>query len=157
MDENNLIGNDNKLPWNLPDDLKHFKELTWGKTVIMGRKTYESIKHPLPNRTIIVLSKDKSLTIPVGTVCHDLSEALLKNKELSEVFIAGGSSIYKEALPITNNLFLTIIHHKFKGDTYFPKINSSDWIITKREDHEPNNTNPYQYSFITMTKKHKST
>ena len=115
---------DNKLPWYIPDDLKRFKKLTSDKVVIMGRKTYESIGKPLPNRLNIIVTRNKKLTIPGCIVVNSLTQAIEKAGNNKEVFIIGGGEIYKESINFTNKIYLTKVHLEVKGDTTFPEINT---------------------------------
>lgn len=119
MDKNGLIGKDGSLPWHIPSDLQFFKTATLGRTVVMGRKTRESLGRPLPNRTNIVLSRDSSITV------QDILN--LKNKE--DLFIIGGSQIYKEFLPHADNLIITTIEDEFEGDTWFPEYNKDEFKL----------------------------
>ncbi|MBL4752444.1 MAG: dihydrofolate reductase [Flavobacteriales bacterium] len=149
VSENGVIGNDNKLIWHLPLDLKHFKSMTDGHHVIMGRKTFDSIRKPLPNRTNIVISRQADLEIEGCLVAGSLSEALsmVKNDDLP--FICGGAAIYKEALNIADYLYLTRVHASFEGDTHFPEFDETVWIEKNRLDVEPDAKNKYPFSIIT--------
>lgn len=152
IDENNGIGKNNQLPWHLPADLKHFKTLTTGHPIIMGRKTFDSIGKPLPNRQNIIISRQTDLKIEGAEVVHSLEGAieLCKNKE--EVFIIGGSQVFKQALPLAHKLYLTIIYHLFNADTYFPEIDTDRWVEEERVAHEPDEINIYRFTFITYRK-----
>lgn len=150
--QNHAIGKDNKLLWHLPNDLKHFKTITSGGTVIMGRKTYDSVGKPLPNRRNIIITR-QSITIDGCEVINSLDEALALCKTEQEVFIVGGAEIYKMAMPVTNRIYLTIVHHDFEGDTYFPEIEENNWKETEREDHQPDEKHKYSYSFITLERR----
>ncbi len=157
--KNNVIGHNNQLIWHLPADLKMFKNLTTGHTIIMGRKTFDSIGKPLPNRTSIVISKDKSLQIEGCIVVNSLEEAIAKAKEIepSETFIIGGAQIYQQALSkeqAVNKIYLTEINESFDGDTFFPTLSPQEWKETNREKHFKDDINKYDYSFIVYTKKH---
>ena len=143
--KNRVIGNNNSLIWNLPADLKHFKDLTIGNSIIMGRKTYESIGKPLPNRRSIIITRDENLQIKDCEVVNSLEEALLLCN--NDCFIIGGGEIYKQSLPIADELYLTLIDEEFEGDTYFLEI-SEDWFESSREDFEPDDKNKYKYSFL---------
>jgi dihydrofolate reductase len=128
---NRAIGKDNTLLWRISDDLKRFKTLTVGHPIIMGRKTFESIGKALPNRTNIIISRNKDLTIEGVTICHSLEEAIKKAAEVdSEIFIIGGAEIYKQALPQTNRLYLTIIDEEKEGDAFFPDYSEFTKIIS---------------------------
>ncbi len=156
-----VIGNNNQLPWHLSADLKYFKQVTLGKPIIMGRHTFESIGKVLPGRQNIVVTTNRNykinVLIPANTslaIVHDLKQAFstIPNKP-DEVMIIGGSSLFKEALPQANILYLTYIHAEFAGDTFFPEINPNEWLEVWREDHIPDEKNPYAYSFVKMERK----
>lgn len=153
--ENNAIGYQNKLLYHLPNDLKHFKALTIGHTVIMGRRTFESLpKGALPNRRNIMLSHTKDLTIPGVEVFHSLEMALSTCQEDEKVFIIGGESIYKEALPIAKYLYLTHIHHiPEQADAFFPPIDLHNWILVATESHKPDEKHRQAYDFVTYLRK----
>lgn len=147
--ENNAIGKDNKLLWHLPKDLKHFKEITTGGTVIMGRKTYDSVGRPLPNRRNIIITRQQ-IEIPGCEVVNSIGAALDLCRDEAEVFIVGGAEVYKQVMPLTDRIFLTIVHKNFEADTYFPEIKKDTWKETERKDYEPDEKNPLPYSFITL-------
>jgi len=149
LSDNGVIGKENDLPWRLPADMKHFKEVTMGKPVIMGRKTFESIgKKPLHGRKNIILTTRTGYKADGAHVVHSLEAAFEAAGDAEEVMVAGGSSIYKEALPRANRLYLTFIHEHFEGDTKFPDLNPANWTEIDREDHEKN-AHPYNFSFVT--------
>jgi dihydrofolate reductase len=150
--ENHAIGKDNKLLWHLPNDLKHFKTITSGHTVIMGRKTYDSVGKPLPNRRNIIITR-QHIEIAGCEVVNSLEEAVALCKTEGEVFIVGGAEIYRQAMAITNKIYLTIVHQSFEGDTYFPKIEENVWVETEREDHDADEKNKIAYSFITLVRR----
>lgn len=122
MDKNRVIGKDNSLPWHIPSDLKRFKDLTSGNTVLMGRKTYESIGRPLPDRDNIVLSRQENLEISGVTVVNDIYDAISKSNKDKDLFIIGGSEIYAKFIYLVDILYLTIVNSEFDGDSYFPII-----------------------------------
>lgn len=126
--ENNVIGRGNGLPWRLPDDLKRFKALTIGKPVIMGRKTYESLGRPLPNRPNIVISRQPGFAAEGCTVVGSLEEALAAAETAPEAAVIGGAEIFRQVLPRADLLYLTRVHADVPGDTYFPDIVPDDWI-----------------------------
>jgi dihydrofolate reductase len=142
---NRVIGNDNTLIWHLPADLKNFKRLTTGSVVIMGRKTYESIGKPLPYRRNIIITRDENYKVDNCEIVNSLEESLLLCN--SDCFIIGGGEIYKQVLPIADEIYLTLIDEVFEGDTYFPEI-GDDWFESERQDFEPDEKNKYKYSFI---------
>ncbi len=136
--KHNVIGDKGRIPWHIPNDLKRFKELTTGKTVIMGRKTFESLPEeykPLPNRINIVLSTDKTYQTNCCIVTDDLKKALRKAGSDKEVFIIGGEQVYKEGLRYADKIYVTEVDGEFKGDTYFPILNKT-WKEVKREEKE---------------------
>ena len=143
--KNGVIGNDNSLIWHLPSDLKHFKNLTTGKTIVMGRKTYESIGKALPNRRNIVITRQDDYDPDGCEVVSSLEEALLLCGE--NCFIIGGGEIYKQSIDIADKIYLTLIDEDFEGDTYFPKI-TSEWYVVSRVDKKSDDKNKYNYSFI---------
>lgn len=147
--ENYAIGKNNQLLWHMPADLKHFKQITTGHTVIMGRKTYDSVGKPLPNRRNIVVTR-QDIRIEGCEVVKSVDQALELCAGQHEVFIVGGAEIYKLALSKTDRIYLTIIHHSFDADTLFPQINYKEWKETSREDHQPDERNKFPYSFITL-------
>jgi dihydrofolate reductase len=154
ISENHAIGKDNKLLWYLPKDLKHFKEITTGHTVIMGRKTYDSVGKPLPNRRNIIITR-QAITIEGCEVVNSIEAAIELCKDEQEVFIVGGAEIYKQAMHLTDRIYLTIVHKNFEGDSFFPEISSQEWKEVFREDHEPDEKNLLPYSFITYERGEK--
>lgn len=152
ISQNHVIGKDNKLLWHLPNDLKHFKNITTGHTVIMGRKTYDSVGKPLPKRRNIIVTR-QAITIEGCEVVNAIESALALCVGEDEVFIVGGAEIYKLAMQLTNRIYLTIIHQSFEGDTFFPEIDESEWKPVYREDHQPDEKNNLAYSFITYEKR----
>jgi dihydrofolate reductase len=131
---NNVIGKENSLPWNIPEDLKRFKQMTSGHTILMGRKTFDSIGRPLPNRQNIVMTKDKNFEQEGIKVINDFDEALELIKESNEdIFVIGGSKIYELFEPVANSLAITRILKDFEGDAFFPDINWELWQIEKEE------------------------
>lgn len=147
---NRAIGFENKLLYWLPNDLKRFKTLTTGNTIIMGRKTFESLpKGALPNRRNMVLCRQKELTFAGAERFSSLETALTQCGEKEEIFIIGGASVYKEAMPLANRLYITFIDDEpEKADVYFPEINKEEWKETGREDHQTDEKHLYPYSFI---------
>jgi dihydrofolate reductase len=148
--QENAIGRNNQLLCHLSDDLKRFKRLTSGHTVIMGRNTFDSLPNgPLPNRTNIVLTS-RPQSLPEGCIAvNSLEEAIACAEADEELFIIGGASVYQQALPLADRLYLTFIHHTFAdADTFFPKIDFSQWQQTESEKHEANEKNAFPYSFV---------
>lgn len=145
--KNNVIGKDNKLIWHLPEDLKRFKKLTTGHTIIMGRKTFESLGRVLPNRHHVVLSSNKSYSIDDENVevIHDISEIDKYVNDYNENFVIGGASIYKMLLPYCTKMYITEIDQDFDGDAYFPEIDLSEWKIISREKENENENLNFEY------------
>ena len=150
--QNKAIGKNNQLLWHLPADLKHFKEITSGHTIIMGRKTYDSIGKPLPNRRSIVITR-QALQLPGCEVVPSLNAALALCQNETELYIIGGAQIYKEALPLTDVIYLTEIHQNFEADTFFPEICPEEWEEILRQNHAPDEKNALSYSFVTLRRR----
>lgn len=152
--ENNVIGKDNKLIWHLPEDLKRFKKLTTGHTIIMGRKTFESLGRILPNRKHVILCNDMELNIEDENVevLEDISMLKQYIDSTEENFVIGGATIYKLLLPYANKIYLTLIHEKFEGDVFFPEIDEREWKIVETEKGLKDEKNPYDYEYITYTR-----
>ena len=148
--ENNAIGKNNQLLWHLSADLKHFKEITSGHTIIMGRKTYDSIGKPLPNRRNIVISRNPNLNLQGVEIVGSLNEAIALCTNEKEVFIIGGAEIYKQSLPIINKIYLTTVHQTFEADAFFPALNTTEWKETDREQHQADEKNKLDYTFSTL-------
>ncbi|HHV87029.1 MAG TPA: dihydrofolate reductase [Petrimonas sp.] len=157
LDEQNGIGRNGKLLCHLPGDLKHFKELTTGHSVIMGRKTYESLpKGALPNRTNIVITSDTANHYPGCIVARSVDEALACCNDEKTAFIIGGGQLYRSTLRLADKLYLTRIHHTFDdADTFFPEINPDEWKLIYRETYQAAESHKYEYSFLTYIKKEK--
>ncbi len=151
--ENGALGKDNQLIWHLPADLKRFKKVTLGHHIIMGRKTFESLGKPLPNRTTIIITRNKNYTQKNCIVVNSLNDAIEAAKEDPNPYILGGAEIYKQAMKIANKLDLTLVHHNFEADAFFPEIDLNIWQETTREDFKSDETNKYNYSFITYLRK----
>jgi dihydrofolate reductase len=149
MSENHVIGKDNQLLWHLPNDLRHFKNTTSGHTVIMGRKTFDSVGKPLPKRRNIVITR-KPVTIEGCEVVGSVEAALALCKDEQEVFIVGGGEIYKLSLNLTDRIYLTVIHKAFEGDSFFPELDKKEWKEVSREDHQPDDKNSLPYSFLVL-------
>lgn len=143
--DNGVIGGGNRLLWHIPDDMKRFKRLTSGHSVIMGRKTFESIGKPLPNRRNIVISRTTNLNIQGVEVATSLEEALSMTRNDPEVFIIGGGEIYQQALPLATKLYLTRVHKEYEGDTHFPKVNWHDWQLVYSEKMNPTSGPGYTF------------
>ncbi|MBT2695043.1 dihydrofolate reductase [Bacillus sp. ISL-55] len=155
MDENRVIGYHNQLPWRLPEDLKFFKRMTMGHPIAMGRKTYESIGKPLPGRENIIITRDENYDPEGCTVMHSIGEMLAyaaENKS-EEIFVIGGAEIFKEVLQHSDKLYLTMIHHQFEGDTFFPVFDIDKWELESRGIGLKNEKNPYEYEFLIYKRK----
>lgn len=153
--ENNAIGKNNQLLWHLPNDLKFFKNTTWGMPVIMGRKTFESVNKPLPGRFNIVITRQPGWKADGVIVATDLQAALQKATETNckEIFIIGGGEIYKQAFEMANKIYLTRVHTNIDGDTFFPKVDETEWQLKSTHDFEANEKHQFAYSFQTWVKK----
>ena len=147
--KNRVIGNNNSLIWKLPADLKRFKQITTGNTIVMGRKTYESIGKPLPNRRNIIITRDTNYLVDNCEIVNSLEEALMLCN--NDCFIIGGGEIYKQSIDIADKIYLTLVQEDFEGDTYFPEI-GKEWTKVIREDFEPDEKNAHKYSFINYEK-----
>lgn len=150
--KNRAIGMKGKLPWRLADDLKHFKELTVGKPVIMGRGTYEAIGRLLPNRTNIIMTNRPDFRVNGAIIAHSVDEALDRaaETEASEVMIIGGQQIYQTFLPKADRLYLTEIYTTVDGDAFFPEFDTADWKEVDRQEHPANDRNEHAFSFVTL-------
>jgi|SRR5690625_209499 len=156
MDKNNVIGYNNDMPWDIPLDLQYFKEVTMGHTIVMGRKTFESIGRVLPGRKNVVLTRQQNIQLPEDVVViNDINEIYKWNEEQpdEELFVIGGGELFKHVLPHADRLYITLIDYEFKGDTYFPTFNEADWTLVKKEKGEHNDKNPYDYYFILYERK----
>lgn len=153
MGEKNEIGSGNQLLWHLPKDLKHFKDLTSGHPIIMGRKTYESIGKALPNRTNIVVSRKKNWFQEGVLIVGSLKEAVKFAKKIDEnIFIIGGGNVYEQTMEIADRLEVTLVKANLEADTYFPKINNKFWKMTSEVCHEKDEKNQYDFCFQTYEK-----
>lgn len=153
MAANRVIGQGNKMPWHLPADLKHFKRLTLGKPIVMGRKTFESIgSKPLPGRVNIVISSRHDFQPTGVVVAPDLRKALeiAEGHAVDEIMVIGGASVYEQALPLADRLYLTFIQLNVPGDAQFPDLRQFKWNEVSSESHTPDAENPYNYSFVTF-------
>ncbi len=150
MAEGRVIGAGGRLPWHLPADLRHFRALTLGKPIVMGRRTFESIGRPLPGRTNIVVTRDPELRAAGISIARDLEAALCMARPLGEVMVIGGAAIYVQALPLCGRIYLTEIHAEISGDTWFPAYDPDEWRERARTDHPPDPANRYPYSFVVL-------
>jgi len=152
--KNNALGKDNDLIWHLPADLKRFKKITSGHHILMGRNTFESIGKPLPNRTSVVITRNDNYFKAGCLIANSIEEAIeITAKE--NAFIIGGAQIYKEALEkkLVDTLDITIVHHEFEADVFFPEIDETVWQEVSRQDFKADEKNKYDYSFVTYQKK----
>ena len=150
MDNNGLIGKDNQLPWHLPADLAYFKKITMGKSILMGRKTYDSIGRPLPNRRNIVITRNTKIMITGCEVVSSIDEARLLTENEKEIMVIGGASLCEQLLPKVNRLYITRIDSEFEGDIYFPTYDASSWRQVSFESHPNDISNNYYYHFIVL-------
>ncbi len=150
MAENGVIGRDNRLPWRLPADLAHFKRVTMGKPMIMGRKTWESLPGVLPGRRHIVVTRDLAYQAEGCTLVHSLEQAIQAAGEVPEVMVVGGGTLYKEMLPRADRLYLTLVDTQVEGDAHFPRIDFRQWRERKREIHPADDSNPYSCTFLEL-------
>lgn len=148
VDETRAIGKNNQLLWHIPEDLKRFKELTTGHTVVMGENTYYSIGKPLPNRKNIIVTLNQTLELPGCVVTHSIEEALQQAREVEEeeIFIIGGASIYKQLLPLVERLYLTLVQGKHEADTFFPEYDDFKKVISE----EPGENGEYRYTYYIL-------
>lgn len=153
MAKNRTIGLNNTLPWRIPEDLKHFKALTVGHHMIMGRKTFDSIGRPLPGRTTVVVSRNRHLRIEGCIVVHSLSEAIASCLRDSPVFVVGGADIYAQALDLADTLHVTEIQKDVMGDAAFPAFDQSAWREVSREIRRQETPEPLEYHFVTYRRK----
>ncbi|WP_205512451.1 dihydrofolate reductase [Longitalea arenae] len=153
--DNNAIGKNNQLLWTLPNDMKFFKNTTWGMPVIMGRKTYESLGKPLAGRTNIIITRQQQWQPEGVIVVHDIEEAkaAAAATDAKEAFIIGGGEIYRQTLPITQRVYLTRVHASVEGDTYFPELNTADWELLSQLDFTADEKHAYAYSFQVWQRK----
>lgn len=149
MASNNAIGKDNQLLWHITEDMKFFKSLTQGGTVIMGRKTYESIGRPLPNRRNIVVSRSVDHLDDRVDLFHSLEEAIQAASSDEKVFIIGGGEVYSQSLAMADTLYITLVDHLYEADTFFPTINYDEWNVVEKVDYERGASFEYPFSFIT--------
>lgn len=150
LSDNRAIGLRNRLPWHLPADLAHFKRLTIGKPIIMGRKTWESLPGLLPHRTHIVVTRDPDYRVEGGVVVHSLGEAFRFAGDADEMLVVGGADLYAQALPFATRLYLTRVHTEIDGDAFFPDFDPADWREVSRERHDADARNAFPFTFVTM-------
>lgn len=156
--KNNALGKDNDLIWHLPDDFKRFKQLTTGHKIIMGRKTFESFPKPLPNRTHIIITRDKNYTIDFSSciVVFTLEEALDLVQDDTLAYIIGGGEIYDLGMPYADTLEITRVHENFEADTFFPQIDEKLWKLTKEEFHPRDDRHKHEFTYLTYKRRPKT-
>lgn len=147
------IGKNNQLPWHLPADLKHFKNITMGGTMIMGRKTFEAIGKVLPGRRSIVITSQKDFDAKGAETVRSLDEALQNCRGQAEVYIIGGGEIFKQALPLCNIIYLTKVHTIIDADVFFPELNMDEWLVAESELHAAGEKNKQDYTFYKLVRK----
>lgn len=150
MAENRVIGRDNALPWRLPADLAHFKRLTLGKPIVMGRRTWESLPGLLPHRTHVVITRDRHYAANGASVAHGIDHALSLVGDVDEVMVIGGEQLYRQTLPLASRMYLTLVHDEVEGDAVFPEFPPADWREVAREAHQADERNPAAYTFVTF-------
>ncbi|MBD3723281.1 MAG: dihydrofolate reductase [Flavobacteriaceae bacterium] len=152
--ENNALGKDNDLVWHLPDDFKRFKTLTSGHYIVMGRKTFESFPKPLPNRTHVIITRQKDYIVPEGCIVVDTIEKAINScPENEEVFIIGGGEIYKQSINIANKIELTRVHTEVEADTFFPEIDENNWKLIEEEYHPKDEKHQFNFTYLTYIRK----
>ena len=152
ISENNALGKENQLLWHLSEDLKRFKKLTHGHSIIMGRKTFESLPKALPNRKNIILTQNSSYQAKDAWVVHSMDAALALTEGDTQPFIIGGGQVYKLFLPFAKRIELTRVHHHFEGDTFFPELDLKTWKLMHEENHHNTADQPLNYSYLTYQK-----
>jgi dihydrofolate reductase len=152
--QNNAIGKDNQLLWHIPQDLKRFKALTTGHTIVMGKRTFESLPvRPLPNRRSVVITDIKGEKIDGCEMAYSISEAIDLMEDGRENFVIGGGMVYKQFMPLAHKLYLTIVHKDFEADTFYPEIDFSEWNEIERQDFEAVENLGFDYSYITYERR----
>ncbi len=147
---NRVIGYDNRLPWHLPADLQHFKAVTMGKPMVMGRRTWESLPGLLPGRPHIVVSRNRDYQAEGATVVHSLDQAIQAAGQAEELMIVGGANLYAQALPLAERMYLTLVHANPPGDAWFPAFDETQWLVKARDLHPADDQNPFTCEFIRM-------
>lgn len=150
---NGVIGVRNTLPWHLPADLKHFKHLTLGKPILMGRATHQSLGRPLPGRDNIVITRDLAYPAPGCTLVHSVDQALAVANGAEELMVIGGAQLYAQLLPQAQRLYLTLVHGHYAGDAYFPRYEPAHWHELSRDDHPIDANHAVAYSFVTLERR----
>ena len=151
--ENNALGKNNDLLWHLPKDFKRFKEITSGHHIIMGRKTFESFPKPLPNRTHVIITRQKDYVCEGCIVVQDLEKAIAVCPKNEDIFVIGGGEIYSQSIHLADQLDITRVHHSFEADVFFPEIDPEIWELISEQVHLKDEKHPYDYSFQTFVRK----
>lgn len=151
--ENNAIGINNQMPWHLPNDFKYFKRNTMAHSVLMGRKTFDAIGKPLPDRRNIVITRNANFQGEDIDVANSIQEALLYCRDEREVFIIGGANIYQQALPLANKVLLTRVHTHIEGDAFFPELPAEEWELVSADPHQADDRHVFNYTFEVYTRK----
>ena len=154
-DRNRVIGKDNRLPWRLPDDMQHVKELTVGKPLIMGRRTWDSIGRPLPRRTSIVLTRDPSFRPDGVLVASTPEQALALAGDAPEIIVFGGADVFRTFLPRADRIYLTEVDADIGGDRFFPPLDPGEWEVTEAVEHPADERHAYDFSFLTLERKRR--
>ena len=150
MAENQVIGRNNQLPWHIRADLRHFRKLTMGRPIIMGRRTHESIGRPLPGRDNIVITADRHYQADGCQVVHSIEQALAAAGDCEEAMIIGGANLYRQTLAAADRLYMTLVKAKPEGDTWFPVIEPQQWREIERETHKADEQNDFDYDFVVL-------
>jgi len=155
MDQNRVIGLNNGMPWHLPNDLQYFKEKTTGNTIVMGRKTFDSLGRILPNRKHIVLTRSTKSFPEEVKVIHEIDDILhyAKNHPNEEVFIIGGGNLFKQMLPHADKMYITVIEEQFEGDVYFPDFDETEWDLISKDKGPKNERNPHDFYYLVYERK----
>lgn len=153
MSDNQVIGRDNQLPWRMPADLAHFKRLTMGRPIIMGRRTWESLPGLLPHRTHVVVTRDRDYVADGACVVHSVDEAIELAGDVEQVFVVGGATLYEQTIPLASRMYLTRIHRQIDGDTRFPEFDPREWDEVACERHAADERNPHAYSFVELQRR----
>lgn len=148
------IGKNNQMLWHLPNDFKHFKNITTNQTIVMGRKTFESLPGVLPNRKHVIITRNKNYNVPENCFTEPNIDAVIKKYNHTDIYVIGGGEIYKQTLPVANKIELTIVNDTFKdADTFFPEIDFNEWKIVHKENREKDEKHKYSYQFLTLIRK----
>ena len=153
MAQNGVIGRDNSLPWRLPEDLKRFRSFTLGKPILMGRKTFDSIGRPLPDRVNLVLTRDRTWLAPGVIAVHSVEEALGQAGASAELVAIGGAEIYRQVLPFARRIYLTHVHADVEGDIFFPDFDSTQWADVECRMHPADDDHAYPITFVTLERR----